>query len=228
MQRYDYSGFSLKKLNDARFSHIKLLMFWPVFGLLFTALERIERPEFHDIYCRLDDFIPFCEWFVIPYYFWFIFLIGIQIYGFFYDVPTFEKYMKFTMLTYGFCLATYIVYPNAQQLRPVDFARNNIFTDIVKLMYGFDTNTNVCPSMHVTGSFAVYFAARQSKLFSGKKMRIAFFLIAIIICSSTVFLKQHSIIDVFAGIIVSYAAYPLVFRKTPIEQPSKIEEKQYA
>jgi len=101
MQRYDYSGFSLRKLNDPRFSHAKLLIFWPLFGLVFTALEKFFNPEFHDVYCRLDDYIPFCEFFVIPYYFWFAFLIGMQVYGFFYDVPAFKKYMLFTILTYG-------------------------------------------------------------------------------------------------------------------------------
>lgn len=225
MQRYDYSGFSLRRLNEPRFKHIKLLIFWPIFGIAFNFLERVFNPEFHDIYCKLDDYIPFCEYFVIPYYFWFAYLIGIQIYGFFYDVPAFAKYMKFTMLTYGICFLVYVIYPNAQQLRPEVFERNNIFTHIVSMLYGYDTNTNVCPSMHVTGSFAVYFVAKHSKLFGNNRpMKIAFYLTTLLICASTVFMKQHSIIDVFAGIIVSYICYPIVFKKE--KQLTQTEEKE--
>ena len=36
----DYRQFRLRKLNTPEFSHIKLLLFWPVFGLAFLALER--------------------------------------------------------------------------------------------------------------------------------------------------------------------------------------------
>ena len=226
MQLYDYSGFSLKRLNEPKFSHIKMLIFWPLFGLLFNLLEKVFIRDYNDIYIKLDDYIPFCEVFVIPYYFWFLFLIGMLIYGFLFDVPAFKNYMKVTMLTYGICILTYIIYPNAQQLRPETFARDNIFIDIVKRIHSVDTNTNVCPSMHVTGSFAVYFAARKSLLFSSFKWRVAFFVTTLLICASTVFLKQHSIVDVFAGIIVSYAVYPFVFKKNKLEKEINIEKKQ--
>ena len=35
----DYRQFRLRKLNTPEFSHIKLLLFWPVFGLVFLALS---------------------------------------------------------------------------------------------------------------------------------------------------------------------------------------------
>ena len=35
----DYRQFRLRKLNTPEFSHIKLLLFWPVFGLAFLALR---------------------------------------------------------------------------------------------------------------------------------------------------------------------------------------------
>ena len=38
----DYRQFRLRKLNTPEFSHIKLLLFWPVFGLAFLALERVK------------------------------------------------------------------------------------------------------------------------------------------------------------------------------------------
>ena len=66
-------------LREKRYRHIFLLLYWAVYGLMFLGVERI-FPLFFDIHytavwCPLDDLIPFCEWFVFPYYFWFAFLI---------------------------------------------------------------------------------------------------------------------------------------------------------
>lgn len=84
----DYRQFRLRKLNTPEFSHIKLLLFWPVFGLAFLALERF-RPHaaYHVMHCALDDAIPFSEWALIPYLLWFVYLIGALAYTFFRMCP---------------------------------------------------------------------------------------------------------------------------------------------
>ncbi len=210
---HDYRSFRLSKLNHPEFEHVKLLLYWPIFGLAFMFLERFLNLDFKAVYCRLDDFIPFCEYFVIPYYFWFVFLVGMLIYSFFFDVETFKKYMSFIIITYTITIMIYVIYPTKQELRPPVFERDNIFTAIVSMLYNFDTNTNVCPSMHVIGSLAVYFSARKSKLFCGLGWRIAFCIAAVLISTSTVFLKQHSIIDVIAGVVLSALVYPVVFMR---------------
>lgn len=73
----DYRQFRFKKMNTPEFSHVKLLLFWPFFGLMFMFLERFQ-PERHYyvVHCALDDLIPFWEWALIPYLLWFVFLIG--------------------------------------------------------------------------------------------------------------------------------------------------------
>ncbi len=229
MQMVDYRSFRLSKLNTTEFKHIKLLLFWPIFGLAFMMLERAFSLDYHTVYCALDDKIPFCEYFVIPYYFWFVFLIGFQIYAFFFDIPAFENYIKYTIYTYFVTLIIYIIYPTAQELRPVTFERQNIFTDIVSMLYGFDTNTNVCPSIHVIGSFAVYFAARKSKLFSTFLWRTVFFVMTVLISVSTVFLKQHSVLDIFYALILCAVCYPFVYmtdKLKRLKKISKLEKKE--
>jgi len=212
----NYREFKLSKLNTPEFSHVKLLLFWPIYGLVFLTLERFLSVTYHPVYTAFDDVIPFLEIFVIPYYFWFLFLIGIQVYGFFYDVKTFRNYLYYTMLTYGLTVIIYLIYPTCQNLRPTEFARDNIFTDVVKLLYQADTNTNVCPSLHVIGSFAVYFAARKSKAFSGIWWRLAFLIVTILISISTVFLKQHSVIDIVWALVLCAVCYPIVFCRDKI------------
>ena len=124
--------------------------------------------------------------------------------------PAFRRMMKFIILTYSFALLTYWLFPNCQHLRPV-LSDNDVLTRLVSMLYRSDTNTNVCPSIHVIGSFAVYFAARDSRMLSKPPIRLTVFILTVLISISTVFLKQHSVLDVLAGLLVCAAAYPMIY-----------------
>jgi len=208
----DYRKFRFNRLNEPEFSHIKLLLYWPVFGLLFQLLERAyDAPFYYPMHCALDDIIPFCEWFIIPYMFWFIYMVGIHIYTFFYHIDAFKRLMWFIIITYTAALVAYIVFPNCQELRPVAFERDNPLIRFVRGFYQFDTNTNVCPSMHVMGAVSVHCTAMYIERFRTKGWKLFYSISTILICVSTVFLKQHSVLDVFAAIPFCLIAYYLCF-----------------
>lgn len=210
----DYRNFRFSKLNTPEFQHLKYLVFWPVFGVLFLIVERLWiRDHYTSIHCLLDDLIPFCEYFLIPYLFWFVLLIGMHLYALLFDTESFKKLMRFIIVSYSLAMMIYIVFPNCQELRPLVFERNNVFTRFLAGFYQFDTNTNVCPSIHVIGSVAVMVSAWNSRHFHTPGWRIIFGVVTILISMSTVFLKQHSILDVFAAIPVCILAYYVVFRK---------------
>ena len=164
------------------------------------------------MYHPLDDKIPFCEYFIVFYYIWYLFLGGTALYLIFYDGPAFRRYMWFLILGFSFTLIFNVIYPNGQDLRPdlSSLGRTNVFTELVGMIYASDTNTNVCPSMHVIGSFAAMFAA-----FDCKKLRkttlapTVAVLLVILVSASTVLVKQHSIVDVFWGIVVSAVLFPI-------------------
>lgn len=200
----------IKKLREPEYKYAWLLLYWPLFGVLFQLLERLPFEYYHSVSSVLDAKIPFCSWFAIPYFFWFIYIIGSLSFFLFRDRETFVRYMVFVIITYTFTLGVYVVYPTSQPLRPTLTGRE-AFYPIVRWLYGFDTNTNVCPSLHVIGSFAVMFAAFRCKELSRRGVRIFYAAANAAICASTVFLKQHSIIDVFWGVAVSLAAYPAAF-----------------
>lgn len=199
----DYRKFRFSKLKTPEFSHVWWLIYWPIFGVLFYTLERIWiRDYYHPMYCGLDDFIPFMEIFLIPYLFWFVFLIGIHVYTLLFDIAAFRRLMVFVMVSYSITIVVYTLFPNCQELRPVEFERDNFLTRFMAGYYVFDTNTNVLPSLHVIGSVAAVVGAWDSRHFSGTGWRIAFSVTAFFIAISTVFLKQHSILDLFAAIPV--------------------------
>lgn len=71
----------------------RLLLFWPIFELIFMALERL-RPadtQYFATHCALDDLIPFWEGAMVPYLFWFLYLGGTVAYAYFRDVPAFRR-----------------------------------------------------------------------------------------------------------------------------------------
>jgi len=173
------------------------------------------------MYCPLDRVIPFCELFLIPYLFWFVYLIGIHIYTFFRDKRAFIHLMQFVILAYSIGLLFFFCYPTIQLLRPESFPRDNILTQMLAAFYRHDTNTNVCPSLHVVGSMAVWYTARETKLFACRGWRWFFHLSTLLICISTVFLKQHSIIDVLVGFAVSAGVSLPVYHRRKLSRPTR-------
>lgn len=216
-----YKDIRPNNLTTPKYKHVFLLLYWPIFGLVFMSLEHIVPIVYKNLLGReliytavesaQDAAIPFCEWFVIPYYFWFAFLIGMVIYSLLFDIRAFRHYMWFVILSYSVTAIIYIVWPNMQPLRPMEFPRDNWMVDIVKNLYDFDTDTNVCPSIHVLGSLAVCFAGLHSKTLRHWGWKLFFVISTVLISLSTVFLKQHSIIDVYAALAVGAVCYVLVF-----------------
>lgn len=208
----DLRRLRLSNITSPDFSHLLLALFWPVFGIAFALVERLRPLEAcTPVWCSLDDKIPFCEYFFIPYMFWFVFLVGMNFYLALCDPKGFRRLMYFVMITYTTTILIYLIYPTCQNLRPMEFPRDNFLTRFAASFYAFDTNTNVCPSLHVVGSYAVSFAAWDTKRFQKWGWKAAFFLTATLISISTVFVKQHSILDVFAAMALCAVGYVLVY-----------------
>lgn len=145
----DYRQFRLSKLNDESFRHLKLLLFWPIYGFFFYFVEKLYMPaRYYPMHCALDDMIPFCELFMIPYLAWFLCIVGMLLYTMLYDIGAFKRFMYFIILTYSVTIVIYLIFPTCQQLRPAAFPRDNLLTQMVGNFYAFDTTpTSARPSM---------------------------------------------------------------------------------
>ena len=207
-----YRDLTLKKITNKKFRHLFFVLFWPAYLLAFILTEKFVIP-IYDIYSPLDELIPFCEFFIIPYFLWYSLLAFVSLYTLFYDVKAFKKFYAFLSITSAISFLIYVIFPSMQNLRPDTFARDNMFVDAVKNLYAIDTNTNVCPSIHVVFTLGMLFALWNTRHFCTKLWRIVLVATTIVICLSTMFLKQHSIIDVVAGIVLSAVVFPLVFGK---------------
>lgn len=211
---FDYRNFRLRRINEEQYKHLWYLLFWPCLGLRYVLIERFIIPQqYFEVHCALDDVIPFCEYFLIPYVMWYILIVGVHLYTMLYDVEAFKRYSKYLIVAFSFSTLTFLLIPTCQNLRPEVFPRDNFLTDVVKLLYTIDTNTNVCPSEHVIGSVAAFLAVCHTKSLRKPKVIGVFALVAFFTSIATVFLKQHSAVDVIAALPVCAAAYLLCYGK---------------
>ena len=210
-QRVDYSGFSLRRLNEPRFAHAKLLVGWLVyFALYFITENLIPLDHCHVIHGFLDDVIPFREGFVVFYVGWFVLVAGSLAYTFFYDVESFKRLQIFLMITQALAMLCYIVYPSVQDLRPAVFPRQNFFTWILGIIYAFDTPTGVCPSLHVAYSLGILSVALKDRDLN-PWLKAALGVFVLMVCMAVCFVKQHSSIDVVAALPVCLIAELAVY-----------------
>jgi len=210
----DYRTFRLKKLITPQFSHLLLLLGWLVYFVLFFLTERlIPAEKCTPVHCFIDDLIPFCELFLIPYVFWYFLTAGSLVYFALYNIDSFKKLQIYIMITQAVAMIVYISFPNRQDLRPLVFPRENFLTDAVAFLYSVDTNTGVCPSLHCAYSIGI--ASVWCKEKESSVWWRAFVVVSVVlICLSTVFIKQHSALDFFAALPVCLLAECLLYGKS--------------
>lgn len=213
-QKVDYHGFRLSRINEPQFRHLWLLGTWLIyFALYFLTENLIPAQRCHVMHCVLDDWIPFNEYFLIFYTGWYILVFGSLAYYLIYDVKRFRELDLYIFVTQMVAMFFYIVLPSRQDLRPETFPRENFFTWVMGLIYTFDTDTGVCPSLHVAYSWAIFNVMVKDEHLA-KWFKVFLGLFAVMVSLSTSFVKQHSFLDIFAAIPVVLLGEILIYGKS--------------
>jgi hypothetical protein len=214
----DYREFRLFRLKEPRFAHLSLLAGWLVYLMLYFITEHfIPMERCHVIHCALDDMIPFREEFLIIYCYWYFLLVGSLLYFLLYDILSFKRLQIFIMITQAVAMLAYILFPSVQLLRPHSFERDNLLTRLAAFIYAFDTPTGVCPSLHVAYSVGIASVWCHRKE-TGVLWKAFMVLSAVAISLSTAFVKQHSVVDIFAALPVCLLAEYMVFGPTRLKR----------
>ena len=200
------------KKELCKYKHAWPLLYVFIYMPWFILLEKYipaDFPGLHVMHCALDDIIPFCEWFVIPYLLWFLYIPAIFVFLFYHSKNEFYRLCayEFTGMTIALLVCTF--YPNGLELRLSHIGRENILINLVHFLYNNDTPTNVCPSLHVFVTVVAHICLVKSPR---KRIKSISLVLAILICLSTMFLKQHSVIDVVSGIVLAVVLYFVVFK----------------
>lgn len=221
--RYSYAGKPHGSLVTRRLSPrlqrklrlaVPMVLYMLFYCAGFLVIENWNRLHYTVIHTVVDDMIPFCEWFIIPYLLWFLYVSGFTIYMLFTDEKSYHEICTYLAIGMTVFLVVSAVFPNILFLRPQTMPRDNVLTRICGILYAADTPTNVTPSIHVYNSIAVMIAAvrTDAKLFRSWFSKAVMAAIGLSIILATMFLKQHSFSDVVIATGLALCCYILVYK----------------
>lgn len=210
----------MKKLKETygKYRHgIPLLAYMIIYLAWFAWLEDKNRKEYQVIHVTVDDYIPFCEIFVVPYLLWFAYLSLVVLFLFFRNKQEYYRSCAFLFTGMTIFLIISTLWPNGHHLRLAEMPRDNLFTQAVSMLWRADTPTNLWPSIHVYNSMGAHFAViRSAELEHRKGLRIASGILAVSIILSTMLIKQHSVFDVVTGLALGTVMYTFVYRRETV------------
>lgn len=187
-----------------------LLLYFPVYLLLYVLAERCVQAGYWVSHCALDDRIPFVKEFVYAYILWFPLMIGMTLWLLTHDRRAFLRYGGLLILSTLIGFAIFFILPSGQELRPAAVEGRGLSAMLMRLIYAVDTNTNVFPSLHVVGTLVATAGALDTDTLPAPwKWAIA--VAGVFINLSTLFCKQHSVLDVVSAVILFALTYPLVY-----------------
>lgn len=194
--------------------HLWFQLYWVIYLIWFFALNYYITEPKYIIRSRLDSLIPFNEWFIFPYCSWFFLLAGVLFALWQADTASYDKLCLAMFSGMTFCLIVYMLLPNGLDIRPAiaNTGNDNIAMSLVRLIWYADDPNSVCPSIHCQSSACMAMAFSGSVLAKEHPRRsVIAVLWCILICVSTLFTKQHSVIDVVCGLAVAAVWIPLFY-----------------
>ncbi len=188
------------------------IMYWlgPFLSKVFNITNHILKID------AIDDKIPFIPVFIIIYVFSYIFWFFSHAIVCITSKKNFINYVIGLSLAFLIGFVIFVIFPT--YMNRVDEGLilysngNNVFSKLYKFVYIFDGNEraiNLFPSYHCLVSLYCYLGVRKQKKIS-KVYKVYSFIMTILICLSTLFTKQHYIIDVMGGILLSLLCYIIV------------------
>lgn len=199
-----------------RRKHLFLLLLYPLVGLGFAFCERMVPVVVHAMeWTPVDRWIPFVPAMVWPYIFWYLTIIFALGWTGWNDAAEFKKLVAFIYLGMTSAYAVYLIFPNGQNLRPpLESLGSGWDYEVLRWLYTTDTPTNCNPSIHVIDAMAVWIAlARDRSLGASRWFQAGLAAVSLAIIASTVMIKQHSILDIFGGLVWSGLLWWLIYSR---------------
>lgn len=181
-----------------------IMLYFPMFFLSGFLINTYREPIWW-IYTPADAFIPCVEFFIIPYVLWYAWIPFTLLLLYFKDRQAYRNMCFVLICVCTFDIIFYASYPNGCASGvgdPFEFlpGRDNFFVDFTLLIKS-GCNPHCClPSGHCSFALGIDIVLQRSNLLKKHYvLRTLCFLFAISVCCATVFLKQHSILDVVAA-----------------------------
>ena len=108
------------------FHHFWYLLIWIVYLSLFYLAEHLVTKNYWVSYLPIDDQIPFCRFFIVPYCLWHPLLVLMTAYLIFTDPPAFKRFMLYIGFGFGGSIIFCMLFPeNTTKTAPIRHALTN-------------------------------------------------------------------------------------------------------
>lgn len=179
------------------------------------------KGEYHyDLTVFIDGYIPFVPIFIIFY-------IGAYLQWGISYIWHFSKSRSLCvrlacadLLTKAVAALFFIFLPTVM-LQPVP--GDGVFAFLVKVIYFFDEPVNLFPSLHCAASWLCFRSALPVRHSMPRGYVLGQFIFTLFVFASTVFVKQHVVVDILGGVIVAELAWLLSSRLPAEAAFEKIE-----
>ncbi|MCX7708489.1 MAG: phosphatase PAP2 family protein [Clostridia bacterium] len=182
---------------------VLLLLTMPCINIFYGLLNNPDRGV-KSLVTDIDRGVPFIKAFVIPYLFWIVFIFIILIYLLIKDEKTFVRTILTIDVCLVFCFTIYYFFQTTVPRPVVD--GSDLLSRLVNTVYYYDQPFNCFPSIHCLTSYIMIKAISQSNI----RNRINFSiitLISVLIILSTMFIKQHVVLDAISAIIIGNGVF---------------------
>lgn len=182
---------------------VALIFTVPLLNIIYTVING-SSSVVYNLVTDMDNKIPFVKYFILPYNLWYPFIISTLFYLCFTDRRIFYKTVLSIDMGLICCYIIYILFQTTVP-RPV-LVGDDLLTRLVKLTYRMDEPYNCFPSIHVLTSYIMMKAVHRSRAGSIPAVTAVYAAAGTIIVS-TLFVKQHVVMDIFSGIILGNAVF---------------------
>jgi len=153
----------------------------------------------------IDYSIPYMEIFVIPYIFGFYgFLFLSCLFYVLSDDEFFWRFVYSLIIASSIAFTIFLLYPTKIVLRPKTMP-NTFLSRLMSKYYIRDVEANSLPSAHTFFSWVI--SLNLMRDLKNVKVKISALLMAIAVSLSTLFVRQHYVLDVIAGIVVGFVSF---------------------
>lgn len=178
--------------------------------LIYSGTQILTQKWHHwDLTGQLDGQIPLMPGFTVIYLLFFPFWIGNFLLIGKLGKEKAYRFIRADLLAWTVCGVIFLLFPTTN-VRPHHLG-DGICCSLLQLVYRMDPPTNLFPSIHCLASWLCFAALRQEKRIP-RWYRACCGLIALLICISTVVIRQHVLADVAAGILLAEGAWLLAGR----------------
>lgn len=193
--------FDMKRQLIPRYAYLPIVVciVWNTLVYNMTRFFTNKMPHY-DFSIKLDSYIPFVSSFVVIYILSYVlWIIGFLVFAKESRSLCNELFAaEFVCKT--ICLFCFVIIPTT--MTRANVPSGGVLNWLTNAVYSLDQPNNLFPSIHCMESWICFRGALRCKKVHPMYSKV-WFVLAILICMSTVFVKQHVFVDIIGGIVVA-------------------------